>query len=61
MSSSVSSKSLPASCDRSSRQPVFETYHLCNYEMNVDVLEPIKIGTVCSTRADGFRLSVMKY
>lgn len=61
MNSPGSSKSLPASCDQSVRQPVFETYYLCNYEMNVDVLEPIKSGTVCSTRAEYFSLPVMKY
>lgn len=53
---SIESPSLPASWDQSCRQPVFETYHLCNYEMNVDVLEPIKTGTLCSTKVEYFSL-----
>lgn len=53
MSSPGSNKSLShsASSDQSCRQPVFEMYNLCNYEMNVDVLAPIKTGTLCLTRA----------
>lgn len=62
MSSPGSSESqfLSASCDQSCRQPVFETYHLGNYEMNVDVLQPIKTGTLCLTRAEYFSLSVSR-
>ncbi len=57
---SSESPSLSTSCDQSCRQPVFETYHLSNYEMNVDVLETIKTGTLCSTRAEYFSLSVFR-
>lgn len=57
---SSESPSLSASCHQSCRRPFFETYHLGNYEMNVDVLEPIKSGTLSLTRTVDFSRRVFR-